>query len=271
MRRKGEDIFHHSKKIKTRYSQINLANLVQKPKPLLNKLPIRSVISYLNDTKLEKIQKQKSSDSVYIICGGPSLTNFDFQRLADRDTIVVNSSLKYVPNPNWFVTVDYTFLRKFGTKQVLKHPVSKIFVADFSYPFIKEVNGLVVDTKFDLSYRDIKDFQIVKSIKQEGMGLTFSDFRSGKNSGYCALQLAVILGYKKIFLLGLDLNINSIEPTHYHGGYGEARSSFQDKLVHYFNSFRIGIAELKDKSDVQVFSCSKTSRLNDLIPYCEFE
>jgi len=246
-------------------------NLVGLQRPA--KIPIqetcRPAISYLDSSKAEGMQ-QKNSDSVYIVCGGPSLSPFNFHQLADRDTIVVNSSLKNVPNPNWFVTVDYTFIRKYGTKQILEHPVSKVFVADFSYPFMKEENGLVVDTRHRLLYKDIQNFHIIKSVTQEGMGMDFSDFRSGKNSGYSALQLAVVLGYKKIYLLGLDLNFNSAQPTHYHGGYGEARSSFQGKLVQYFNTFKTGLRELKAKSDVQVFSCSQTSRLNGEIPYCQF-
>ena len=248
---------------------MRLANLV--PKSISTRTPIYPAISYLDDTKLEEMQQQKNSSSVYIVCGGPSLCSFNFHQLTDRDTIVVNSSLKNVSNPNWFITVDYTFIRKYGTKQILEHPVSKIFVADFSYPFIQEENGLIVDTRLGLPYKDVRDFHIIKSHQQDGMGFIFSDFRSGKNSGYCALQFAVLLGYKKIYLLGLDLNFNSTEPSHYHGGYGESRNSFQGKLVQYFNTFRIGLRELKEKSDVQVFSCSQTSRLNGEIPYYAFE
>lgn len=206
-------------------------------------------------------------DKIFVIGGGPSLAGFDFTRLTNAHTIAVNKSFLSVPNLDYFISVDFTFLQKINRNQFKTLSATKIFVADLSYPFLKEVDGRIMDTRFNLIYR-LGDYDmIVKSRKKEGMGLTFKDFRTGKNSGFCALQLAVILGFKKIYLLGMDLCSSS--STHYHNGYGEEKKQFNKKLEEYFIFFEKGLSELRDKSDVEVFSCSKKSKLNSIIPFCD--
>lgn len=211
---------------------------------------------------------QALGSEVYIVGGGSSLTGFDFKTLINKCTIAVNKSVFNVPNRNYFVTVDYTFLSKIRRESFDAISTTKFFIADFGYPFMKEVNGVVVDSRYNMQY-DIHGFDaLVKAKGQEGIGYTFADFRTGTNSGFCALQLAVILGFKKIHLLGIDLNHQG--NTHYHGGYGEHPKIFNSKLDAYFNYFKIGLEKLKqERPGIKVVSCSKDSRLNEIIPYVD--
>lgn len=205
---------------------------------------------------------------VYIIGGGNSLKNFDFNKLKDKDTIVVNKAIKYVPNPTYFITMDFTVLKKIGLDLVAPYLGTKIFVANFAKSYLKEQNGQIIDTRFGLIYT-LNDFtMIIKSWEETGMGFDFENFRSGNNSGYCALQLAILLGYEEIYLLGIDLVTS--EETHFHKGYGESKEKFDKKLEEYYINFVIGLNELKAKyPDIQVYSCSKISRLKDILPYKE--
>lgn len=205
-------------------------------------------------------------NTCFVIGGGPSLIGFNFSQLNGRDVIAVNKAILEVPNLKYFITVDYTFLKKIPKQRFIASTASKFFVADFSHPFLKEQKGQIVDTRFNLVY-DLQDYDtIIKAKKQDGFGFSFNDFRTGLNSGYCALQLALILGYEKIYLLGFDLNVNGVM-THFHGGYGERPEKFSPKLTTYFDKFRDGLIYLTRETDRKVFSCSPTSRLNDLIPY----
>jgi len=205
-------------------------------------------------------------ERVFIIGGGHSLRGFNFLNLENEDTIVVNKSIFNVPSPNHFITVDYTFLKKIEIDQFKSIKTTKIFVVDFSYSFLKERNGQVVDIRSNLIYHlDVFD-KVIKSYKAEGIGYSVDDFRTGLNSGYCALQLAVILGYKEIILLGVDLNVGDI--THYHGGYGEGTDSFKCKLEMYYKYFSIGLGLLTSSGrGIEVYSCSPNSQLNRIIPY----
>ena len=216
-------------------------------------------------------------NEVYIVAGGSSLRGFDFSSLDNKDTIVVNKSILDVPHPTYFITVDFTFLRKLGVHKLESKDTTKVFIACLHFPYIEEKDGRIVDTRFNLVY-DLSDFDvIIKSRKVVGIGYQFKDFRNGLNSGFCALQLAVILGYTKIYLLGVDLCFNvdnglSNKSTHYHGGYGENITSFNKKLSIYYDYFADGIHELKCNPyiNVEVISLSPISRLNNIIEYVDY-
>lgn len=228
----------------------------------------KSPISSVNEDILK--DARTSSREVYIVGGGPSLENFDFSLLADKCTITINKSIFHVPDPNYFISVDYTFLRKVSRAVFNPIPAKKFFVADFSHPFLKEVDKQITDTRHNMAY-DLSDYDIlIRAHKQEGIGYTFKEFRTGRNSGFCAFQLAVILGFTKIYLLGIDLNKEG--KTHYHEGYGERPKTFVPKLDEYYNYFKMGLEQLQqERPDIQVISCSANSRLNDIIQYWNSE
>lgn len=208
------------------------------------------------------------SNEVYVIAGGPSLIGFDFSVLKDKDVICVNKSIINVDNPKYFVTMDYTFLGKIDLNLFKTKKCTKFFIANLSLPYMDDSNGKISDTRFNLIY-DLKDFDcIIKSRQETGIGNTFNSFIHGANSGFCGLQLALILGYTNIHLLGFDLSTTDV--THYHGGYGEKVEKFNDKLEKYIRNFEIAFEEIKNKfKDVTIFSYCKTSILNKFVQYRE--
>lgn len=202
----------------------------------------------------------------YIIGGGISLKGFDFSRLKDKTTIAVNKSYPYVPNLDYFITMDFTALRKI--KSIEKSSPTKVFIANFAKFYLQERDGKIVDTRFDLVYDLINFNMIIKSYKTDGIGLKFNDFRNGDNSGFCALQFAILMGFNPIYLLGIDLKVD--KETHFHGGYNQDKKSFQKKLDSYYEYFIQGIKELKEKRpDIKMYSCSDISKLNNLLEYKE--
>ncbi len=206
------------------------------------------------------------NNSIYIIGGGYSLKDFDFNILKDKTTIAVNKSYSYVPNLDYFITMDFTALAKI--REQITKSATKVFIANFTKPYLQEKEGRIVDTRYNLIYK-LQDFEIIiKSYRRTGLGVAFNDFRNGDNSGYCALQLAVILGYTKIYLLGIDLNIG--KETHFHEGYNQSFFDFKKKLKLYHTLFETGILTLKEKSPhIKIISCSSISELNNIIPYKE--
>lgn len=210
------------------------------------------------------------SSSIFIIGGGTSLQNFDFSCLAFQDTIVINQAIFDVPYPNYFITSDYTFLRKINVNNFKHVKTTKVFVANKSHEYLREINGRIVDTRFNLIY-NLEDFNvIIKSYNKSGMGRDFADFRNGENSGFCALQLAAILGYEKIYLLGIDLICK--ENTHYHDGYKQNPIKFTQKLDTYYQEFEKGIRQFRKLfPDREIISCSPISRLNGIVKYKNIE
>ena len=52
------------------------------------------------------------SEICFVVGGGPSLNGFDFTQLNEFDTIAVNKSVEYIPNPTYFITTDYSYFVK---------------------------------------------------------------------------------------------------------------------------------------------------------------
>lgn len=250
---------------------------------------------------------------IFIIGGGTSLKNFDFSKLNDKITIVSNKSIFDVPNANYFITTDYTFinyLRFRGLYDVWrKHPAKKIFVANCIANHIQNINGKITDLKYNLEY-DLQDFDeviICKSAKDIGFDL--EHFNSGYNSGFCTFQYAILMGYKNIYLLGMDMistkvilpvsmsriekklnylktkgiylirrkpkkqkaNVEIIE-THYHKGYNKNITKFNQNLINYCEHFcKILVKLKKERPDINIISCSKISKLNKYVEYKSLE
>lgn len=213
----------------------------------------------------KRMKEQKLENSVFLVGGGPSLSNFNFSLLQDRWTIVVNKAIVDVPNPDYFITTDFLFSRK--NINIKPINTAKIFVAAMYFNFMEEQDGRIIDTKHQLIY-DLSNFDmIIKSRKVDGFGYTFKDFRTGLNSGYCALQLAILLGYKTIYLLGYDMCMSDNNRTHYHRCYTTRIDKFSGLLEIYYQYFVSGLQQLKQETDIQVISLSDKSRLNNIIEY----
>lgn len=212
-------------------------------------------------------------DKVFIIGGGPSIGQTDLKKFKDRDTIAVNKSAFFVPNATHFITMDYSFIRKMGRARLRQVTGSSFFVLNRTVPYMKSIRGAMTDIRYNIIYEDIWDCfdNIIISKKHEGMGEGFNDFRHGGCSGQCALQLALLLGYQDIYLLGIDLVIHKGR-THFHSGYGRDKD-FLDKLARYYHDFKIGITEAREKfPGIQITSCSPISKLNEsVIPFVPFE
>jgi len=111
---------------------------------------------------------------------------------------------------------------------------------------------------------------IIKNAGVEGIGFEFKDFKTGYNSGFCAFQLAVLLGYKKIHLLGFDL-CEKESKTHYHSRYRNRKTISSKMFDKFYANFVLAIGILKEKTDIEVISHSKISRLNSSIPFIPLE
>lgn len=207
------------------------------------------------------------NNEAYILASGPSVKELDLSVFAGKDVITVNHSIFYISAAKYHITTDYTWLSKIDKERYAAiQDVTKIFVADMSYPYIKEARGVIHDTQRGIFY-DLSPFDvIIKSRAQYGIGYTLKDFRTGMNSGFCALQLAVALGYKNIYLAGIDLLPREIQYFYQETSSYSAR--FAGNLQKFYEYFRVALEQLRH-TDINVYSITKASRLvcENIIPY----
>jgi len=206
-------------------------------------------------------------DEVYIVGGGSSLKDFDFYQLKDKDTIAVNMSSLDVPSPTYCITADSGTFRKIQEGYFKEVKTTWVLVTNPNHCTMQWQYGRFINIKNNYVYDLFAVNMVIKNAGVDGIGFTFDDFRTGYNSGFCALQLAVLLGYKKIYLLGIDLT-QGID-CHYHNRY-HGRKIDTESFDRYYNNFVIALKILKRKTDIEVVSCSKISRLNGIIPFAPF-
>ena len=233
-------------------------NAVPVPAPVLNKNTSFSA---------------KSSDRVFIIGGGTSVNSIDLSLLDGEDIICVNKSIELIDNPTFFITMDYTFFgkTKLSIQSIAAKAKSSHFVINKTHSYLKEINGCYTDTRSNLKYAGLEHFTSViesesKTNVQTGFGLSRKEFCNGDNSGYCAIQFAILAGYKEIYLIGFDLNAEK-NRTHYHNEYSAGDYSlFVQKLQSYIVNLLDSISRFQLVSKASIMSLTPTT-LSPLLPY----
>ncbi len=189
-------------------------------------------------------------DEAYIIGCGPSMSDFEWERLRGLPTIAVNGAIQQVPEPPIFLTACSAFATSCHRSGFWNTRARKVLIMGKTHrnywrvlPFIDQFDDVYEPARYD-----------------GHIGFTWDAFATGRNSGFCAMQYAVLKGARVIHMVGFDLGGNG----HYYNEGGPSRATLDNFLIH----FRIGIKILLEHN-IRVVSHTTASRLNDLIPYEE--
>jgi hypothetical protein len=133
----------------------------------------------------------------YIVGGGPSLKGFDFTKLRGHRVIAVNRAFEFVENPALFVTLDDRYIR--GV-------VGGAYGGEVAERFAAlDCPKLVVQS----STTEPLPPGVLALPRGGEIGGIADSFKaglwSGKNSGFVALQVALLLGASEVNLLGFDM------------------------------------------------------------------
>lgn len=175
----------------------------------------------------------------YVIGGGPSLTGFDFDTLPEGYRIGANK-VGWLADCDALVTVDRNFHR-FYSGQLSAFP-GEVYVA------------------IDGDYERLPGVTYWVHRRDEGFALKCG-FLCGSNSGYAALNLAFLLGFKEIALLGFDFMWDE-DRSHFHDGYTKQSRNVDRQLGNWVRSFKDAAPQLKAAGvSVTNFVGPKGSRL----------
>ena len=196
--------------------------------------------------------KNINKDVCFVVGGGPSLCGFDFSQLNGFDTIAINKSVEFIQNPTYFVTTDYTYFKKASLPiEKINQKVQKsYFIVNMSYKYMEHSNGYVTDTRANMTYDDLYKYDsVISSTNKIGFGTTLQEFSHGDNSGHCGIQLALLLGYKKIYLLGFDMTAGNV--THFHQSYKPGdQESFKRKVPDYAQSLLTSLKNYQGSQEI---------------------
>jgi hypothetical protein len=123
------------------------------------------------------------------------------------------------------------------------------------YKGVPEFTGL----KYSLTSTRFADVQLLRNTGVDGIEIDPSGLRTGQNSGYQAMNLAIHLGAVRIILLGYDLGKTAHGRTHFFGEHpvGVRSSSPYQSFIAHFDRARGALAKL----GVEVLNCTKHTHL----------
>lgn len=115
--------------------------------------------------------------------------------------------------------------------------------------------------KYALEHRDIHwlGVQLLKKTGREGLERDPSGLRTGHNSGYQAINLAVHLGARRIVLLGYDMGHGPNKPTHFFGDHPHAIRTVSDYQT-FARHFALLVEPLR-AAGVEIVNCSRRTAL----------
>lgn len=173
---------------------------------------------------------------LYIVAGGPSLTNFDFTLLDDKQVIAINRAFEKLPNAMILYWMDTQFY--------------KWFREDLKY-----FKGIKVAGKASELYPEDVHCIFNPNITDETDALRFG---RGNNSGFGALQLAIALKAKDIRLLGYDMQRKRFQ-SNWHSGYiRQTNSNIYTRMIVGFKP----LSEHCQKHNIRVVNYNLESKLN---------
>ena len=198
---------------------------------------------------------------VFIIGGAPTVNDVDLSLLKNEDVMCVNKSIELFDNPKYFVTMDYTFFKKIDDPElniISKAQNSYFILNNTRKVFRKLQNGNILDYTRNVEYKNLSKFNnIIESTEITPFGSSIKAFAHGENSGFCAIQLALLLGYEEINLIGFDSQVYKNQATHYHDGYS-GLTTFLRMASKYQNNFDIALKGLNsvDRSKIRTITPS---------------
>lgn len=137
------------------------------------------------------------TNDCFVIGSGPSLEGFDFGQLPKSVYRIGANKSAWLADCDALVSIDRRFHREFR----------------------KEIEAFPGD-KFMSRAEDVPIPGVVYLAYERGDGLSEKlNTLKGSNSGYAAMNLAYLLGYKKIALLGFDFGWGNDSKSHFHDGY----------------------------------------------------
>jgi len=178
------------------------------------------------------------NETVVIIAGGPSITEKNIRYVENRDVDIlgINDAYRICNRLNYLYACD---------RRWWHYHYSRI--------------GDLPKKKFSLEKVGYPDVIQMKDDGPEGLSLEWPKIRHGKNSGYQAINLAILLGYNYIVLLGYDMQ-HTDGKVHWFGDHPEQLNNAPVERIKTWIGFYNDMATLIPKN-IKVLNATRKTAL----------
>ena len=138
--------------------------------------------------RVPKIWNDKTT--CYVIGGGPSLKNIDLSILKHKHIIAVNNSYQLVPWADFLFFMDKEWITQHSEQ-------------------LRRFNGIIstILLEHEKYSQGLRGIKVIKRGQRDGFSTSNRVVNHGGNSGFCAINLAGLLGAGRIILVGFDMRV----------------------------------------------------------------
>ena len=244
---------------------------------LLMAFNVLSDLYFFAKLRLRKILKRNKTlkryhDRCFIVGTGPSLRQTDINKIKDADIITENfffkSDIYKHINPAYHITVDEAFYNAdnlpYLNKILTEHPNTKLLIKQSGLAVLNHPNVYAVYAK-KVQYANYVNFNCC------------ANMTATINVSIMAVQLALFLGYKEIYLLGTDfsefvLKEGKVEQFYKDTGKQRmwGRKGVQLRWFSVAYNHHYALNNWAQKHGIQIYNATPGSYL-DAYPYRDFD
>lgn len=214
---------------------------------------ISGISTKINNIMIEKLRTLMTSDTVFIIGGGPSVGDIlkDPTILQGKDIIVGNNAYKLYPN---------ALLCHFMDKRWLQWHLEP------KHNFLNVCKSIITTCQQGDLKNQIRDMKLPiycfekASVRGDGALCEKLNCLEGHNTGHQCINIAYQMGYKNVVLIGFDQRTDA--PMNYHEDHQRTPNFEQFKKVMTPGFNRIADYIQKNSIDFNIVNANKNSALD---------
>lgn len=178
--------------------------------------------------KLKDLKNIHEGERCFIIGTGPSLTIADLEQLADEITFAPNRIFEILQKtawrPTYYMCQDHDIINKFSDEIRSISAKIKFLPVEYSSCFVGDEYRYFVLKENDYYPNDAKFSGDISSHISQGYTVT-----------YGAIQMAVYMGFKEIYLIGVDHNYSIIRDSNGRPVKLSDSKNYSETMTEYIN------------------------------------
>jgi hypothetical protein len=207
--------------------------------------------------QLKTIKNKNKGERCFIVATGPSLTIEDLEKLNDEITFSMNSICLAFNDTEWRPTyygIQFDILYRELKEHIDNLKVDGIFIADI---ISKEVD--ITDDYFIYPLNLLNHARPHRKFNSKFSADAFSQVFDGYSITYSLIQIAVYMGFKEIYLLGVDCNYSSNLNHHFkdYSFVDPAYSIAGNKMI----SAYLEAKKYADKNNIKIYNATRGGML----------